>query len=267
MLQSILGACFTRQEAQHYLLAGVEGVGKTTLLYRLKAPSTLSFQQLADSIGEINETRDGKVASADEEEKPLDAKSQEEGPPKGPKWTYHFEMFDGYGVWDFPGSLSVSELLPTVYRSVYMTAVLFVVDCDDLREPQSDEEKLLLQARLDRSARLLRFLLYEDELRSAAFCVLVNEHKAQAHHFHNKSSHGKANEGRRAPEQYDLNENRYYYELNIDELEREDPAIESRLKLFTLDCAALQHRDRDPKWKSILEHINRVAAKAAKKKK
>ena len=50
--------------------------------------------------------------SAEEGENGAENGATEEGPKKGGNaWTFHFEMFDGYGVWDFLGNRSCRVLL------------------------------------------------------------------------------------------------------------------------------------------------------------
>jgi hypothetical protein len=291
-VQNLFSLCITRKETQHYLLAGVEQVGKTTLLYRLKAPRAPNSDVISKITG-VNQARDalkGKAAepspgagsgnvpaeSAEEGENGAENGATEEGPKKGGNaWTFHFEMFDGYGVWDFPGNRSCRVLLADMYRSVAFHAVLFVVNCEDLRteERPTDgdewkEDPAMYEhrkARIMESRKLLRFLLYEDELRLRPFAVIVNEHRSLIHQWHNKAA---AKRDGPCPEQYEPTDNRFWYELGIEDLSRDDPIIANRVKLFVLDCAALTHGTADQRWRDVLSFVqNYKPAKGEKKKK
>jgi len=129
-------------------MLGLPGSGKTTLLYKLKLMDKVSgewkdISKLVEAIKSPN--GQGDV-------------------------SYHYEelsskMLKNYGIWDVPGSLI--SVWPTFYRYIRISAAIFVVDAS---KEASENEKSLRDAR-----RVLNFLLNEDELRQAAFIVIINE--------------------------------------------------------------------------------------------
>lgn len=82
--------------------------------------------------------------------------------------SYHYEeitsgSLNSYGIWDIPGSEYMISMWPTFYRYVSVTAVLFVVD-----GMETDGSMIA------KTKRLMNVLLNEDELRQAAFILIVN---------------------------------------------------------------------------------------------
>jgi len=120
------------------------------------------------------------------------------------------------------------------------------------------------KARIMESRKLLRFLLYEDELRTRPFAVIVNEHRALIHQWHNKPASKRTGP---CPEQYEPTDNRFWYELGIEDLARDDPQIGHRVKLFVLDCAALSHGTSDQRWRDVLTFVQEYKPQKGDKKK
>mmetsp|Transcript_27362 Transcript_27362/g.78839 ORF Transcript_27362/g.78839 Transcript_27362/m.78839 type:complete len:254 (-) Transcript_27362:104-865(-) len=142
--------CLGGRRTPHQLvLLGLKGAGKTTLLYRLKIPT---WQDI---------TRDVKRAEKDSD------------------WgtCYNYEEFSGtwlktYGIWDVPGADAMIGMWPTFYRYICVTATIFVVD-GSIQGAEDDEM-------LKKANRQLRYLLNEDELRSTAFILVINERRERA---------------------------------------------------------------------------------------
>merc|ERR1719401_2468812 len=93
-------------------------------------------------------------------------------PPADP--GYHYEelyhnSMGRYGIWDVPGNEAYVRMWPMFYRYVNITAVIFVVDVkpDYVTTPEGEN-------RIAKARRLMRFLLNEDELRVAAFVLILN---------------------------------------------------------------------------------------------
>jgi len=139
-------SCFGgKTPPKQVVMLGLAGAGKTTLLYTLLMGNKLQ--------GEYNQ----KISK-------LVTDMKEQG-----DISYHYEelpkTMGHYGVWDVPGSLSA--VWPTFYRYIRITATIFVVN--------ASEEAAGNESELRDAARVLKFLLNEDELRQAAFIVIINE--------------------------------------------------------------------------------------------
>ncbi|CEM00003.1 unnamed protein product [Vitrella brassicaformis CCMP3155] len=131
-----MGNCVPGGDHLHQILIlGLSGSGKTTLLYKLKIPGWAE-QDIAQKIPT---------------------------PTKG----YHYEEFNKrgmrFGMWDVPGADAMQALWPAFYRYIKVSAVIFVVSMVEMNP------KKIRQA-----GEHIRILVHEDELREAAFCVLMN---------------------------------------------------------------------------------------------
>merc|ERR1712151_1431453 len=88
--------------------------------------------------------------------------------PAGRDPTYHYEEMKWkalkYGIWEIPGSDVMIRQWPMFYRYVRMSACLFVVDAHS--DKKFDE--------IEKSRYWLQYLLNEDELRCAAFVLVLN---------------------------------------------------------------------------------------------
>ena len=67
------------------------------------------------------------------------------------------------GIWDIGGRDTLRCLWPSFYRNIPFAAVIYVVD------PWEEE-------RLPEARRELQILTNEEELREAAFCIILNTH-------------------------------------------------------------------------------------------
>mmetsp|Transcript_56790 Transcript_56790/g.122768 ORF Transcript_56790/g.122768 Transcript_56790/m.122768 type:complete len:223 (+) Transcript_56790:128-796(+) len=206
-------SCLGAEGPPHQMvMLGLEGVGKTTLLYRLKIPT---WKSIAQDMGRLRVQGDGKR---------LDP-------------GYHYEEFHGrlklrkYGIWDVPGNEVMVQMWPTFYRYIRVTAVLFVVDGSD----KSDQAK----EKLSKARGLIDFLLNEDELRLAAFMIIINVHKEAGDQpvdkAHIRESIGAA--------------------LNVTHLLDQDSS-KSRVRMLVLDCANVSVTDKE--WKHLIEEIHRI---------
>mmetsp|Transcript_20046 Transcript_20046/g.62624 ORF Transcript_20046/g.62624 Transcript_20046/m.62624 type:complete len:229 (+) Transcript_20046:3-689(+) len=132
-------------ETPQFLMVGLDGAGKTTLLYRLK---------LGQAWKEIKEDMEAM--------RKKNAKGETEDP------GYHYEelSFPRYfsaGIWEVPGTEPMRRMWSAFYHAIKIHGVIFVVD-----GRETDE------ARIEVAKKHLHFLMNEDELRNAAFCVVVN---------------------------------------------------------------------------------------------
>lgn len=189
------------------VLLGLDGAGKTTLLYRLKLPK---WTDISRDLRQLREK-----------------KGEEPGDP-----GYHYEEFTSrdigpYGIWDVPGTEAMIAMWPTFYRYVQISAVLFVVDA-----MEKDVE------RLTEARRLMEKLQNEDELRMAAFILIINERGPdQTAHAASESIVAKVNEVREV--------------LRVRMFE-ESP----RFLAVSLDCSTV--KASDGMWRKVEQHIHKV---------
>lgn len=157
-----------------FVMFGLEGAGKTTLFFRLKISKWKDLTKDLKSLGPNHD---------------LQKESEDPG--------YHYDEVDtcsqmGHvGLWDVPGNDAMIEMWPMFYRYVPVVAVLFVVDGGyDLSEELSAEEdeeerkKRLVQIaestkNLEKARDLITRLLNEEELRLAAFVLIINDKREE----------------------------------------------------------------------------------------
>lgn len=156
--------CLGSPDVDQIVMFGQEAAGKTTLLYRLKVPNWQA-SDMVKVIGGLKHSSHAKDDSGGHAEdmaqmaRPLDP-------------GYHYEhIYDTglgyhYGIWDVPGNDAMVRMWPLFYRYIRVTAVLYVIDAS---EKGAQDSTMLANAR-----RQIRFLLNEDELRPAAFCLICN---------------------------------------------------------------------------------------------
>lgn len=130
-------------EVPQILILGLDGVGKTTLLYRLRLPS---WKDIVDDVKEM--------------------RSQDLG--------YHYEELSRgafrVGMFDVPGTGAMRNVWNAFYHAMKIHCVIFIVDSSDHED-----------ARIDLAKRHLNCLLNEDELQLACFAVIINERDGDAY--------------------------------------------------------------------------------------
>jgi signal recognition particle receptor subunit beta len=207
---------------------GPEGSGKTTLLYKLKLPG---WDDIKRDITALRQSS----SSANER-------------PKDP--GYHYEEIEyskfRYGIWDVPGSDAFIRMWPMFYRYVNASAILYVVDASE--KGAADANKVA-QAR-----RLLRYLLNEDELRVAAFFLILNIRQQEPDAEKTKGAK-KASAG--VDPDYDPKAavETMKEMLQVSTIEAE-PWNSIRFKVFCFDCAQVNTRDKN--WEEMLQTMYKV---------
>mmetsp|Transcript_60708 Transcript_60708/g.131561 ORF Transcript_60708/g.131561 Transcript_60708/m.131561 type:complete len:227 (-) Transcript_60708:58-738(-) len=145
LVQKCTGGLLGRaSETPQFLILGLDGVGKTTLLYRLKL-GQLEWSDMKEDLARMRQrTAEDTIEDA----------------------GYHYEEFGklfNYGMWEVPGTAAMRALWSVFYRSIRIHGVIFVVD------PREED------SRVDIAKKNLHFLMSEDELRQAVFVVIVNQ--------------------------------------------------------------------------------------------
>lgn len=245
-LSSSLTALFAAggSEDPQFMIVGLDGAGKTMMMYRLKIPGW-NKDEMSKCLSSIKEKKDDE--EVDEDNDPCD-------------WGYHYEEiskpFD-MGLWDMPGTKAMRHVWPSIYQSIKIHGVIFVVDCLDAWDPNFEDKMAALNAidsakvdlkrkenekALDRvalSRKYLHMLMNEDDLRQSAFCVVVNQ-KA-----------GKERDERgNAKLTYDaVNEDRLEYMLGLHDLH---PSCAWRTKKFVINIMNI-NGESDPKWVGMLD--------------
>lgn len=224
------------EEVDQLVMFGTEGVGKTTLLYRLKIPGWRP-DDLSKAIGGLK-----PGSSKDKEERGASGDgSMEAGQARPLDAGYHYEQIidtnGHYGIWDVPGNEAMVRMWPLFYRYIKVTACLYLVDAS---EKGSQDSGMLANAR-----RQMRFLLNEDELRPAAFYLICN--------VRTRSGEGGAHVAAEEEEEF---VETVKGELGVPEI-MEQPAQASRFKAAALN---LMHDNVEfaMKWSAIMKEINRI---------
>jgi len=177
---SLLSCFGAKQPPKQMVMLGLKGAGKTTLLYQLLMGGLVQGEY--KNINKLVSDMKGDGESKDDD------------------ISYHYEELTSkvpglrkYGLWDVPGSLSA--VWPTFYRYIRITATIFVVNAS---KEATEKESELREAK-----RVLAFLLNEDELRQAAFIVIINEQivKEVA-----KNKRGRTKRGKKANQQRALSQ-------------------------------------------------------------
>lgn len=156
MASKFFPCCGPSGDVRQIVMFGPKGSGKTTLLYRLKiqAWKTDSMSHTIDNLSRSD-------------------------------FGYHYEEFNhavlgSYGIWDVPGSPAMVRMWPSFYRYVNISSCLFVVDGSFFHAKQLGEEsweETMMSTKLQ-----LHRLLNEDELRMAAFFLIINT-RGEAEHL------------------------------------------------------------------------------------
>eukprot|EP00418_Pyrodinium_bahamense_P083833 CAMPEP_0179053936 /NCGR_PEP_ID=MMETSP0796-20121207/22530_1 /TAXON_ID=73915 /ORGANISM="Pyrodinium bahamense, Strain pbaha01" /LENGTH=248 /DNA_ID=CAMNT_0020750549 /DNA_START=39 /DNA_END=785 /DNA_ORIENTATION=+ len=208
---------FQNQEVFQFLMLGLENAGKTTFLYRLKIG--VGAWSRSDIIKTMAHLKLGL-----------------EGGCRDPGYHYE-EMRSGnigrYGIWDVPGNEAMMNLWPMFYRYLRMTAVLFVVDAF------SDQREKLDKIALAREQ--IRILLNEDELRIAAFVLVLNSATPEG-----------ADEKKQEDKEF---EDALAEMLGVPEIEQENPHKHRFLKV-SINCAEITRES--PAWEKLLKDIYKI---------
>jgi len=226
--------CFGPQKPPHQMvMLGLEGAGKTTILYKLKMPNW------KDIAKDLKRSKDKAGKAGNESDKNGKEKSSQQELDPG----YHYEELHSsnlgpYGIWDVPGHEAYIPLWPIFYRYIRVAAVLFVVD----GHSDPPDPKKWIDAR-----DALRRLLNEDELRDAAVICIINVGGDK------NDKNAVQNEKNTRQEIPDI-VHRIEDALGINEIKMQDSA--GRFRNFYLDGATVQKDEKA--WKDILEAIVKV---------
>jgi len=206
---------------------GLEGAGKTMLLYKLKLPHW-QRAQLIDDLKKL-ELKEGADGSIDR--------------------GYHYEEFDKggsfgkYGLWDIPGSAEMVPMWPVFYRYIPISGVIFVVDGADYE----DVSKMMTVR------QHIEFLYNEPELALCGFLVLINVGKSDEARTPDKKTDPEARtpdtktdpEARAAPA---------YAALRLNGIEKN--VDRRRKRLFQMAMDVSDAKETDGIWRSIMEDFN-----------
>ncbi|CAE8686733.1 unnamed protein product, partial [Polarella glacialis] len=211
-----------------FLMLGLEGAGKTTLLYKLRIEGWKSHEIIL-AMKNLK-------------------KSHEGGEPKDP--AYHYEEFQSttlgsYGIWDIPGDEVMRRLWPMFYRYLHIGAVLFVVDAFSPDTFSLNEANL---QRLRDAKAAIHYLLNEDELRTAAFVVILNMDT------HTQAVQSKGASAVNLEEQKEM-EGAILEMLGVPEIMQQN-AHKDRFQTAVLNCSETSRKD--PKWEQILKDVYRI---------
>jgi len=208
-MQALVQKCMgvrRRTERPQFLILGLDNAGKTTLLYRLKLGSM--WDDIKQDMAEMRTVR-------------ADGTTQDPG--------YHYEELSRrfhHGIWDVPGTEAMRRLWRCFYQAIKIHCVIFVVDASD-----TDDARMVL------ARRLLHALMNEDELRSACFCVVVNQ---------KTTSRKKAGTAGLAASAV---EDELHYRLGLHNLH---PSCDWRTRRFNVNILELRG-ETDRNWHPVLE--------------
>jgi len=229
-----------------FVMFGLEGAGKTTLLYKLKIP-----QWKREDIKQDMAYMKGHVAGGFGRDASRDpAYHYEEMSTKGMK----------YGIWEIPGNEVMVNMWPMFYRYVRMNAVLFVVDAWSSPQDIAGEKKGGWDDidRITQSRYWMNFLLNEDELRTAAFILILNI-EPRAKDLPPGASKKLLMTDDFAPGKTipgdTVSESVIYEMLGVPDIMKME-AHKERFFCFSTNCADFD-RD-DPKWENCLNEIYTV---------
>mmetsp|Transcript_29480 Transcript_29480/g.67934 ORF Transcript_29480/g.67934 Transcript_29480/m.67934 type:complete len:249 (+) Transcript_29480:64-810(+) len=220
-----------RDEKRQFLILGLQNAGKTTLLYRLKLGNSWK-----DMEHDLKAMREPKLLTKDK-----DARSDAE-----PQWVvedagYHYEETLLGGFWEVPGTPAMRQMWPSFYRAIKIHGVIFVVDGSDKSDAKEENIEL--------AKRSLHFLMNEDELRNAAFTVIINMRGDDHQRDRSQKSTGEDKKSLDSTDEY------LHYRLGLHDLH---PSCEWRFKRVTMNILRLADRENDKKWQEIEAHIKKV---------
>mmetsp|Transcript_20196 Transcript_20196/g.36604 ORF Transcript_20196/g.36604 Transcript_20196/m.36604 type:complete len:246 (-) Transcript_20196:147-884(-) len=217
-----------RDEKRQFLILGLQNAGKTTLLYRLKLGNSWK-----DMEHDLKAMREQKQVKQDK-----DAEPQWEVEDAG----YHYEETALGGFWEVPGTPAMRQMWPSFYRAIKIHGVIFVVDGSDKSDAKEENIEL--------AKRSLHFLMNEDELRNAAFIVIINMRGDERQRDKSQRAAGEDKKSLDSTDEY------LHYRLGLHDLH---PSCEWRFKRVTMNVLRLfTDRENEKKWQEIEAHIKRV---------
>lgn len=220
-------------ETPQFLILGLDGVGKTTLLYRLK----LGERQWRYTEME----KDMLKMRTPHEEKDSMGHVVRSGVIDDP--GYHYEELSvglNCGLWEVPGTESMRHVWSCFYHAIKIHGVIFVVDGRDALDPgdkPGQESFMRKEERIQLAKRHLHFLMNEEELRFAAFAIIINEFDdAKGLKINDKSG-----------------DDEWTYRLGMHKLH---PQCSRRYKKFRFNCLKANSSDR--KWQDVQEFMKTI---------
>jgi len=208
------------KEYPQFIILGMDAVGKTTLLYKLKFGNTVEAD---DFIHELKDMR----------------KMDENGKCRDP--GYHYEELAGrggysFGCWEIPGTSAMRQTWTMFYRAVKMHVCIFVVGEKDIVDGRH---------RMAVVKKNLHYLMNEDELKSACFCVVFNNKTWEKTPTALEGPGGQTTV-------FDpvLENNEVYYKLGLHDLH---PSCAWRTKTFIFDVMKLGSSESDKEFKKLAE--------------
>lgn len=227
-----------------FIMFGLEGAGKSTFLYKLKIPKWKRDDIIRDMAY---------------------MKKREITIPGGRDPAYHYEELSSssagmkYGIWDIPGNDVFTRISPIFYRYNRMSAVLFVVDAFS---DHWDDVNKITEARYR-----LNFLLNEDELRPAAFVLILNvgtlsknQQPAKTEVLKHETFAALERDGHKDASKDMTDQERALYEmLGVPEILKSE-AHKERFFAFSCNCADFSTADAatQQKWENCLCKIKDV---------
>lgn len=249
--------CSKQSDTPMFLMLGLDKAGKTTLLYRLKCKGWDEVEMVEDMrvMREWSKkTPEGKESTEEETaivEAGAEAAEEDVVEIAPDDSGYHYEEFQrlySLGIWEIPGSEAMRHVWSTIYRTIKIHGVFFVVNADDASDADPASEGA---ARIDLARRLLHALMNEDELRLAAFAVIINlRMDPPPEQLKNKD---KANEIRAKHQELRdsvLVGKQLFYRLGLHTVHKQ---VSDRLRDFTMDVLTIHETHKQ--WTTVLEHM------------
>jgi len=216
------------KDVLQFAMFGLEGAGKTTLLYKLRIP-----QWKRDEIK-------GDMARL---KKPDNSGLCKDG-------AYHYELMSTvgmkYGIWEIPGNELMIQMWPMFYRYLRISCVFYVVDAHS--PDWFNHEKI------DSARHWMNFLLNEDELRIAAFVLILNIKELTSETAGRGGVLGweEFESGSKALTQ---TEQAALEMLGVPEIMKMEPHKE---RFFTFSCNCTDFGRHEPKWEECLKVVHKV---------
>jgi GTPase SAR1 family protein len=223
---------------------GLENAGKTTFLYKLTIPKW-KRDDIKQDIGMLKD------------------KTKLPSEPMGRDPSYHYEEMSSsavnmkYGMWEIPGGEVYTRMWPMFYRYVRMNAVFFVVDA--YSSDWANVDKIM------RARHWMNFLLNEDELRTAAFVLILNtgtlsKQQPKTHVLTHEHFSALERESHKDAIKDMTDQHRALYEmLGVPELMRIE-AHKDRFFSFSCNCAdfSIEEPNSRQTWDNCLRKIQEV---------